>query len=432
MNEVNLTKQIKMSEHRYTLEPYKGMNTRYTCPACKKNRCFTFYIDTETGQHLAPSVGKCNHESNCGYHYKPKQYFQDNHIPIDTHQVKGYNKPKPTPPRPKLVSVIPDQMVKASLQQQFYQANNLAKFLNDLFGVEVASQLISLYCIGTSKHWQGATVFWQMDCNAKARTGKIMLYSPITGKRVKEPFDHITWVHSALKMSDFELQQCLFGEHLLKDKTKPIAIVESEKTAIIASVYLPQFIWLAAGGLHGLNPEKCRILAGRNGVLFPDLKMFETWKRKAKEISQVARFKVSDLLELKATQAERKQGLDLVDYLLRFDYRKFRHPEPIIQPIPPEPPFQPVMRPIEPFKPMVSKPEPENWQPEITELKTYFESITLPGEPVNIRPECRILDIKKFIDSHLAVVESNNGKPTFLPYLERLQQLQRLIGSKPF
>jgi len=56
-----------------------------------------------------------------------------------------------------------------------------------------------------------------------------MLYSPTTGKRVKEPFNHITWVHKALKQPDFNLKQCLFGEHLLQDKTKPVAIVESEK-----------------------------------------------------------------------------------------------------------------------------------------------------------------------------------------------------------
>ena len=36
-----------------------------------------------------------------------------------------------------------------------------------------------------------------------------------------------------------------------KDKTKPIALVESEKTALIASYYLPQFLWIASGGKNG-------------------------------------------------------------------------------------------------------------------------------------------------------------------------------------
>lgn len=422
-----------MNEHKYTLEPYKGFNTRHTCPACKQTRCFVFYIDTETGQPLAPSVGKCNHESNCGYHYKPKQYFQDNHISIDTTQAKAYNKPKPAaPPRPKLFSVIPDEMVTASLQQQFYQVNNFVQFLTGLFGVEITEQLVCTYFVGTSKHWPGASIFWQIDGKAKARTGKIMLYSPLTGKRVKEPFDHITWVHSALKLPDYELQQCLFGEHLLRDKTKPVAIVESEKTAIIASVYLPQFIWLATGGKQGLNAEKCRILAGRTGVLFPDLKMFDAWNSKVKEISNLARFKVSDLLELKAPEAERTAGLDLADYLLRFDYRIFRHPElmpaePTLQSMQPEPPLQPVMKPIEPPEPMVKKPQPGNWNPEITELKTYFKSITLPCKPVKLNPVETILNMVTFIDNHLAVVEANNGKPTFLPYLERLQELKQYL-----
>ena len=65
-----------------------------------------------------------------------------------------------------------------------------------------------------------------------------MLYSPKTGKRSKEPYHAPNWVHKVLNLPEFSLQQCFFGEHLLKGNTKPVAICESEKTAIIASVYL--------------------------------------------------------------------------------------------------------------------------------------------------------------------------------------------------
>ena len=81
-----------------------------------------------------------------------------------------------------------------------------------------------------------------------------MLYDPISGKRIKKPYNHISWVHSSLKDSTFNLQQCFFGEHILQDEPlKPVAIVESEKTAIVASLYLPKFIWLAVGSINNLS-----------------------------------------------------------------------------------------------------------------------------------------------------------------------------------
>ena len=318
-----------MKDHKYILEPYKGMNSRYHCPSCQqRDKTFSLYIDTERWEHIHPSVGRCNRESNCGYHYTPKQYFQDNNISFDITQPKA-NKPRTVTPQPKPVSFIPVEVFKQSLQidktvLQVADTNHLVKFLIDLFGKEVASQLVSRYFIATSKHWNGATVFWQIDTQGKVRTGKIMLYSPTTGKRVKEPFNHISWVHKALKQPEFELRQCLFGEHLIKhDLFKPVAIVESEKTAVIASVYLPEFVWLAVGSLTNLNAEKCSILKGRSITLFPDLNGFQKWNSKAKELSHLAKFTVSDLLERKATEAERKQGLDLADYLLKFSYKDF-------------------------------------------------------------------------------------------------------------
>lgn len=421
-----------MSEHRYILEPYKGMNTRYRCPSCQqRDKTFSLYIDTETGEHIHPSVGRCNRESNCGHHYTPKQYFQDNNISFDTPQPKAY-KPRPVTPLPKPVSFIPVEVFKASLKA--HETNHFVQFLINLFGVEVASQLVSRYFIATSKHWSGATVFWQIDTQGKVRTGKIMLYSPTTGKRVKEPFNHINWVHKALKQPEFKLKQCLFGEHLLIDKTKPVAIVESEKTAVIASVYLPQFIWVAVGSLTNLNAEKCSILKGRTVTLFPDLNGFDKWSSKAKELSHLATFTVSDLLERKATEAEKKQGFDLADYLIKYDYKVFAIPEP--EATQPPPAVQPLVevKQFEQPEPVyyVSKPEqpkPESWEQDITELENYFAGIALPTQPVKLNKCSTITNCSLFIESHFATVKANNGKQTFLPYLNRLQELKQVLTT---
>lgn len=410
-----------MSEHRYILEPYKGMNTRYRCPSCQqRDKSFSRYIDTETGEQIHPSVGRCNRESNCGHHYTPKQYFQDNNISFDTPQPKAY-KPRPVTPQPKPVSFIPVEVFKASLKA--HETNHFVQFLITLFGAEVASQLVSDYFIATSKHWNGATAFWQIDTQGKVRTGKIMLYSSDTGKRVKEPFNHISWAHKALKQPEFELRQCFFGEHLLIDKTKPVAIVESEKTAVIASVYLPQFIWLAAGSKDGLNAEKCSILKGRTVTLFPDLNGFEKWSSKAKELSHLAIFTVYDLLERKATEAEKKQGFDLADYLIKFNFKEFAIPE--AKAIESPPTVQPLLEVKTILQP--EKVKSEFWDKEISELENYFAGITLPTQPQSLNKYSKINDCKKFIESHLARVKAYNGNQNFLPYLNRLFELKTII-----
>lgn len=428
-----------MQNHKYILEPYKGMNTRYRCPSCQqRDKTFSRYIDTETGEHLHPSVGRCNRECNCGYHYTPKRYFQDNPaISGNTPQPKAY-KPSRSfgiTPQPKPVSFIPIEVFKASLKG--HEANHFVKFLIDLFGVEVASGLVSRYFIATSKHWNGATVFWQIDTNGKIRTGKIMLYSPTTGNRVKNLEPPVYWEHKALKQPEFGLRQCFFGEHLLIDKTKPVAIVESEKTAVIASVYLPQFIWLAVGSLTYLNAEKCSILKGRTVTLFPDLNGFDKWSSKAKELSSRlfgTIFTVSDLLERKATEAERKQGFDLADYLIKFNYKKFALPEP--EDTEPPPAVQPLfeVKPFEQPEPVYyfSKPEqpkPESWEQDITELESYFAGIAVPTQPVKLNPYSTITICSLFIESHFATVKANNGKRTFLPYLNRLQELKQVLTT---
>lgn len=309
-----------MSNYRYILEPYKGRSTRHRCPCCNQAAVFSQYIDTTTGEALHHLVGRCNREIHCGYHYTPRQYFQDhglvlaNNDPVSPRIRKAIIQPKPT-------SYIEEEVFRSSLKG--YEHNNLVEYLNNLLGHKSVSPLIAQYGVGTSKHWPGATIFWQVDLHGRIRTGKIMLYDPTTGKRVKEPYNHIQWVHSVLKFPNYCLRQCLFGEHLLEGNNASVAIVESEKTAIIASVYLPQFIWLATGGLANLNPGNCRTLKGREVTLFPDMGAFDKWTSKVNELSQVTRVRISDLLEQRGTQEERNQGLDIADYFVKHPVDEF-------------------------------------------------------------------------------------------------------------
>jgi hypothetical protein len=287
------------------------------CPCGKSNKDGKFvpYVGYE-------NKGYCH---GCGETFLPELKRNDERWKFPAKQVK---KPefsytiKKEPVKHLTASFIPVSTFKQSLKH--HSKNNFIKYLLSIFGSEITGNLVGKYFIGTTKHWDGANVFWQIDIMGKIRTGKIMLYGALTGNRIKEPYNHTNWVHSVLKLPVFNLQQCFFGEHLLQGNNMAVAIVESEKTAIIASVYLPQFVWIAAGNKTGLTDEKCKVLQGRNVVLYPDLNAFDLWVKRTKELSHIANFTVSDLLEFKATEDEKKQGLDLADYLIRFPVSAFR------------------------------------------------------------------------------------------------------------
>ena len=145
-----------------------------------------------------------------------------------------------------------------------------------------------------------------------------MCYNAETGHRVKEPLAFVSWAHSELKLQDFHLKQCLFGEHLLKNSSSPVMLVESEKTAVVMSHFIPDYIWLATGGKNGcFNSEDMQVLKGREVTLIPDLGATEQWKAKSALLLDICKkVAVSDILERTATEEQRSQGLDIADFFL--------------------------------------------------------------------------------------------------------------------
>ncbi len=320
-----------MSEYRFHFQKYMP-GSKTVCPKCGRKACFTRYVDEEALVSFPDNVGKCDRINSCGYHYTPKEYFRDNPLlkeDLTGQQRIGYSTATETGPTVKpssnpapQISYLPSGWVEQSMQR--FDINPLYRYLVTVAGKEKTDRLFSLYKVGTSRMWNGATVFWQIDINRNVRAGKIMGYEAKTGHRIKEPFNRVSWVHSVKKVQDFHMKQCLFGEHLLAEASssaKIVAIVESEKTALVAALFISDFIWLATGGMHGcFNSETMQVLQGREIILFPDLKATEEWRRKVPMLQSVCkRATCSDLLEKMATDEQRSQGLDIADFLLMED-----------------------------------------------------------------------------------------------------------------
>jgi hypothetical protein len=283
---------------------------KYRCPQCEKRR-FVRYMNTNTGELLAEHYGRCDREKHCQYWQRPENGKLETFTPM---------RPTPPPPPSYMERGILEQSVEHGVQSIF------AQWLKHTFG-QTANEALSRYNVGLSTKWKGATVFWQVDTKGRVRMGKIMQYDE-TGHRVKEPFPHVTNVHSVMRLENFNLSQCFFGEHLLNERpSDPVALVESEKTAIIASIYFPHFVWLATGGTNGCKWKERAVhsaLLGRRLHLFPDLGAYSKWQKIAATM-QGFTITMNNLLEQHATEQERAQGFDIADYVLRLHARTFSY-----------------------------------------------------------------------------------------------------------
>lgn len=309
-----------MSKYRFHLQKY-SLGSKIACPSCEKPRCFVKYVDEEGVVSFPNEVGKCDHEISCGYHYTPRDFFRDNpNANIKEERSCDYVQLAKNAHEKEIIvppSFIPLEYFNASLAH--FEKNPLYKYLCRVFGEAEIQRIFHLYHVGTSAKWGGATVFWQVDANEQVRSGKIILYNSETGHRVKEPHSCVSWAHRELQLKDFNLKQCLFGEHLLKRyPDAPVILVESEKTAIVMSHFIPNYVWVATGGINGCFKEEfVHSLKGRDVTLIPDLGATQLWKEKSIILTRIcSRVVVSDMLEQIATEEERSKGLDISDYYL--------------------------------------------------------------------------------------------------------------------
>ena len=358
-----------MEKFKFTLDT---SSKKFICPNCNK-RTFVLYVDNETNNFLTDEFGRCDRETECSYHIAPPKgkkaylieflslssisdkackltdlngvmsiipksqileqsnnncwinewYLKTTIINYLNNECKYFNsdevnfvnevKTIPTPP-----AVKPTFHNLELLDKMYFESprnDNLTEFLKRIFSQDEVFKAMQNYFIsGTNYFWNNATVFWQINNKELIQGAKIMLYDRLTGKRIKKPYNHINWLHKATKEPDFVLCQCLFGLHRInEDYQKTIAIVESEKTAIIMSILLPDFIWLATGSKGNFKFELLEPLKKRNVIAFPDKGEYKNWLEKANDLSKRGfKIAVSELIE----QTDFENGFDLADYYL--------------------------------------------------------------------------------------------------------------------
>lgn len=74
----------------------------------------------------------------------------------------------------------------------------------------------------------------------------------------------------------------------------------------------------------------------------------------------------------------------------------------------------------------------EKWDEHIHKLEEFFEKTEIPAGPIRVTKYAVIFDVGKFVSSHMSIVKANNGKYTFIPYLQRLMWVKKLIENKTY
>lgn len=343
-----------MPSFKYLLDK---SSKKFICPSCGKRR-FVKYIDRQTGNYLDGNYGRCDRSDNCGYFNSPKQEevackinckrivdfspksykltdndFQIHYVPKsmvveivgqDVWVKEFFLRQSRIDYRNTEIKVIDDNgslihsaaMVEPMPEpepsfhnhdevQSVLDLNrecNLSRFLKTKFEESEVDDTLKKYkCHSTNLFWNNSTCFLQVDQNSNIRAGKIMLYSKDNGKRVKQPYPHINWLHNSIqKTQEFNLTQCLFGLHLLNDHNidKPISIVESEKTAIIMAMVSKKSIWMGCGSKTAINEKMLNPLKSRNIILYADKGSAQDWEEKAEQLkSKGFNIRVSKFLE---------------------------------------------------------------------------------------------------------------------------------------
>jgi hypothetical protein len=262
-------------QFRFGLDP---TSKKYNCPQCKK-KSFVVYVDNETGIPVDEfQFGRCDKENSCSYHVHP------NTDPA----VAGTKEEFVPRPAPVTIQIFPEERIYGPVVNRTKTTvSPLHAFCSKKLLIPNEHLVKWGVLSDTNTSGESLTVYvfrnaQQQICNLKWFKYKEdghrdKDFNAFSLKQPKSPPTPRLKEKQSAKNKGAESPEtihkymlCLFGEHLLDpEKKKIVCVVESEKTAAIASFFYQQYDWVACGSNNGLSdgsegtPNKVEVLKGR-------------------------------------------------------------------------------------------------------------------------------------------------------------------------
>ncbi len=307
--------------YKYSLETG---SRKHHCPACQK-KTFKLYVYTGTKDYVGDEFGRCDRENNCGYHRAP-------------------GSDAPTPPNPLTKEKLPPPTVLFPGETFLEGIRNaqvaaLGQFCQKMLGI--TKEHLTKWKLGA--RWK-FDAFVLSNLEGKDINVKFVAYTQ-EGKRDKSEGtggaakyiphylgkaylrnEKIETDNARLEdwQDYYKFLRCFYGEHLW-DAAKDTCLVESEKTALIAAFFFPDYNWLATGGNHGMMFEQFSIFYGYKGRI---------WNLVDNDIAGIQKSKtiqwLDKLAEMRDNPGEilsvnlfesRPKGWDLADAIIFDNYR---------------------------------------------------------------------------------------------------------------
>lgn len=353
--------------------PYTFSKKKTRCPKCQKPGVFAPLVWKDSGFSIGREFGMCDRNNNCGYKCFPTKDITRNHYQKDGSTYTPIA--EITEPEGKIyISDIYPQWVGRSVKALFEQNVERCPFLWWLMelmrcnvlkysGADAEQRCLKLafilqtYCVGIAPD-NTSILFWYIDENGNASDCKHIKYKTDGHRDKNAPFGEISYYGVLFKdsklrkhyqngMYGFALRENVFctpqnkpsipyfGTHVTtKYPDSIIAIVESEKTAILGAILysLDKVVWIATRGKANFNtyhPDWLNCLYNRDVIVYADRDAETEWCAKLDEVWGMSGARTMELIpmekvcnEFGVALDEKPDNYDLGDLFVDFLKRK--------------------------------------------------------------------------------------------------------------